>query len=146
MNKKRISIIVLLVGIFIACPLFGNSPITVLRSTSDNLTIEFTLPEYEILYRDNYTYIECPELSREEIEGKIDIPYYSFLVGLPANGDAQSAIIASEDFYFELTSPVAPFPEFIKDPQKGTYSTVYKIKQDVYLLETSKEILEISEP
>jgi len=134
------------VGIFIACPLFGNSPITVLRSTSDNLTIEFTLPEYEILYRDNYTYIECPELSREEIEGKIDIPYYSFLVGLPANGDAQSAIIASEDFYFELTSPVAPFPEFIKDPQKGTYSTVYKIKQDVYLLETSKEILEISEP
>jgi len=146
LNKKRISIIVLLVGIFIACPLFGNSPITVLRSTSDNLTIEFTLPEYEILYRDNYTYIECPELSREEIEGKIDIPYYSFLVGLPANGDAQSAIIASEDFYFELTSPVAPFPEFIKDPQKGTYSTVYKIKQDVYLLETSKEILEISEP
>lgn len=133
-------------GIFIACPLFGNSPISVLRSTSDNLTIKFALPEYEFLSRSNYTYIECPELKREEIEGKIDIPYYSFLVGVPVHGNAQSSIIASEDSYIALTSPVAPFPEFIKDTQTGTYTPLYEIKQNTYSLENSKEILEISEP
>ncbi|MBC8383002.1 MAG: hypothetical protein H8E22_04215, partial [Candidatus Cloacimonetes bacterium] len=146
MNKKRISVIVLLVGIFVAYPLFGDSPVTVLRTTTDNLTIEFILPEYQILAREGYSYIECPELKREEIEGRIDLPYYSFLIGVPTNGNAHSTIISKEDSFFDLTAPVAPFPKFIKDPQKETYTHVYEIKQDVYLPETSKELLEISEP
>ncbi len=133
-------------GIFVTCPLFGDSLISVLRSSLDNLTIEFTLPEYEIQSKNDFTYIECPELKREEIEGKIDLPYYSFLVGVPTNGNAQASIVSSVDSYFELTSPVTPFPKFIKDEQKGTYSLVYDIKQDIYSLETSKEILDISEP
>jgi len=134
------------VGIFIAYPLFGDSPVTVLRSTTDNLTIEFALPEYQILEREGYSYIECPDLNREEIEGRIDLPYYSFLIGLPTNGDAQPVIISSEDSFFDLTAPVAPFPEFIKDPQKDTYTQVYEIKEDIYLPEILKEMLEVSEP
>ena len=133
-------------GIFVTCPLFGNSPISVLRSSLDNLTIEFTLPEYEIQSKDDYTYIECPELKREEIEGKIDIPYYSFQIGVPANGDVHSTLISLQDSFLELAALVAPFPKFIKDSQKGTYTPVYEINQDIYMPEFSKEILEISEP
>jgi len=134
------------VGIFITCPLFGDLTVSVLRSTTDNLTIEFILPEYQILSREGYSYIECPELKREEIEGRIDLPYYSFLIGVPTNGNVHSTIILKEDSFFDLTAPVAPFPKFIKESQDETYTHVYEIKQDVYLPETSKELLEISEP
>jgi len=123
------------VGIFITCPLFGDSTVSVLRSTTDNLTIEFILPEYQILSREGYSYIECPELKREEIEGRIDLPYYSFLIGVPTNGNVHSTIILKEDSFFDLTAPVAPFPKFIKESQDETYTHVYEIKQDVYLPE-----------
>ena len=133
-------------GIFITCPLLGNSPLSVLRSTLDNLTIKFSLPDYELLPRDNFTYIECPELKRDEIEGKIDIPYYYFLIGVPENGNVQAAIISFKDNSIELDAPIAPFPGFITDPQKGTDIPVYEINNEVYNKEAVKDIFTVSEP
>ena len=133
-------------GIFVVYPLFGNTPISVLRSTSDNLTIKFSLPDYELLPKDNFTYIECPDLKRDEIEGKIDIPYYYFLIGVPENGNVQAAIISAKDRSVKLDAQVAPFPEFINDPQKETYIPIYKINNEIYNKEVYKDIYTVSEP
>ncbi|MBN2017194.1 MAG: type IX secretion system sortase PorU [Candidatus Cloacimonetes bacterium] len=133
-------------GVFISCPLLAHSPVSVIKSNADNLTIEFTLPGYELISKSDFVYIDCPDLMREEIEGKIDLPIYSFLVGVPVNGNTYATILSKDEHFIDIKAPIAPFPAFVDDPSKDTYRPVYNLDKQKYQLENSKEILEISEP
>lgn len=146
MNNKLLFLSIILLSVVFSSELTGNTPLRNVNFNTNNLTLEFILPEYNIQSQNNYTYIDCPQLKREEMEGKIDLPYYSFLIGVPPNGNLHYSIISTETDSYELLYPVAPYPVFIEDPQKGTYTPVYHIDKNLYETEQSQKILEVSEP
>ncbi|HEX37545.1 MAG TPA: type IX secretion system sortase PorU [Candidatus Cloacimonetes bacterium] len=146
MKKALIFIAFFLSSFCTTSNLFAHSPIKVLESTEEQLRISFSLPAYTIEVKDGFSFVRSPGMQYEEIAGKIDLPIYTFVVGIPSSGSFRYTIGRTQFELYDITAPIAPFPEFIKDPDNGTYNPIYKINKSVYLKELPDDIITVSEP
>ena len=100
LGDQNIKLLAILFSLFIAISLFSK-PIDVLEQTNNYITVKFTLPEYNIedIEQDGEMFHQIITNASNIIseEGKASLPYFSEILGIPADGDIQIEIIKSSN-------------------------------------------------
>ncbi|MGC9336589.1 MAG: type IX secretion system sortase PorU [Candidatus Cloacimonadia bacterium] len=145
MKKKLVIYCALLLLLHSTALLAQNSPLKIIQSNKKQLVISFELQEYHISEKQGFTFIDAPGFYNEKEEGAALLPEYSFLVGVPPDGDISFSISNQTDKKVYLQYPIAPSPRFEIGKDDIAFP-VYEIQQMKYAPTLSPSLIEVSEP
>ncbi|MEA2103147.1 MAG: type IX secretion system sortase PorU [Candidatus Cloacimonadota bacterium] len=121
-------------------------PIFITNSQSSNLSINFTLGKYSLHNSDQFSFIDAKHLSFTDISGEARIPLYSFLVGIPQEGQLKYKIENQRYVQKHLQYPLAPCPKYIESDTDETHRAVFEINPKIYRKSLNTKLITLSDP
>ncbi|MDD4559400.1 MAG: type IX secretion system sortase PorU [Candidatus Cloacimonadaceae bacterium] len=107
-----------------------QASITVVDQSSDEITLDFILDDYDIAEGPDFSSLRYREGAYPEIPGSPSIPTLEFKIGVPSDGSASATIISSTKTRISLNKRIKPVPTPISS--EGISDYLYEINESLY--------------
>ncbi|RLC46854.1 MAG: hypothetical protein DRH57_05220, partial [Candidatus Cloacimonadota bacterium] len=138
---KKISILILYLTYSLL--LFGAN-VQKIKSTEDQIVIQFYLEDYKIRYDNEFAFISSDNCYFPGEPGEPMLPVIEFSFALPENGRYDYYVKPGKSESITLSKPIAPLPKIIPDEETSKY--VYEINREKYSKFLAAELITTKDP